>query len=174
MALARGEGVSLVQVAQDFGIHVGTLDKWLRHMGSALAVSALNTAVARRHINDYDVTGCIVHSDRGAQFRSSKYLRELKNHGLVGSMGRVGSAGDNAAMESFFSLLQRNVLNTNTWASRKELTIAVITWIERRYHQRRRQKRLGRLTPLEYETINKKAVSKAAWNCHLNVQQTQF
>ena len=91
------------------------------HMGSALAVSALNTAVARRHINGYDVTGCIVHSDRGAQFRSNKYLRELKNHGLVGSMGRVGSAGDNAAMESFFSLLQRNVLNTKTWASREEL-----------------------------------------------------
>ena len=131
-------------------------------MGSALAVSALNTAVARRHINGYDVTGCIVHSDRGAQFRSNKYLRELKNHGLVGSMGRVGSAGDNAAMESFFSLLQRNVLNTKTWASREEFTIAVITCIERRYHQRRRQKRLGRLTPLEYETINKKAVSKAA------------
>ena len=65
-------------------------------------------------------------------------------------------------MESFFSLLQRNVLNTNTWTSREELTIAVITWIERRYHQRRRQKRLGRLTPLEYETINKKTVSKAA------------
>ena len=77
-------------------------------------------------------------------------------------MGRVGSAGDNAAMESFFSLLQRNVLNTKTWASREELTIAVITWIERRYHQRRRQKRLGRLTPLEYETINKKTALKAA------------
>ena len=93
---------------------------------------------------------------------ANKYLRELKNHALVGSMGTVGSAGDNAAMESFFSLLQRNVLNTKTWASREELTIAVITWIERRYHQRRRQKHLGRLTPLEYETINKKAVSKAA------------
>ena len=77
-------------------------------------------------------------------------------------MGTVGSAGDNAAMESFFSLLQRNVLNTKTWASREELTIAVITWIEHRYHQRRRQKRLGQLTPLEYETTNKKTAIKAA------------
>lgn len=132
------------------------------HMGSALAVSALNTAVARRHIHGHSVAGCIVHSDRGSQFRSKRYQRALSTHGLVGSMGRVASAGDNAAMESFFSLLQRNVLNTKTWTSREELTIAIITWIERRYHQRRRQKRLGRLTPLEYETINKKAVSKAA------------
>ncbi len=74
-------------------------------------------------------------------------------------------------MESFFSLLQRNVLNTKTWASREDLTIAIITWIERRYHQRRRQKRLRRLTPLEYETINQTAAGQAAWNCHLNMQQ---
>ncbi len=46
--------------------------------------------------------GCVVHSDRGSQFRSRKFLRALEYHGLVGSMGRVGAAGDNAAMESFF------------------------------------------------------------------------
>lgn len=132
------------------------------HMSSALAVSALNTAVARRQLNDHDVTGCIVHSDRGSQFRSRTYRQALRHHGLVGSMGRVASAGDNAAMESFFSLLQRNVLNTKTWASPEELTIAIITWIERRYHQRRQQKRLGRLTPLEYETMNQTAAQKAA------------
>jgi transposase InsO family protein len=40
---------------------------------------------------------------------------------MVGSMGQVGSAGDNAAMESFFSLLQKNVLNRRSWATREEL-----------------------------------------------------
>ena len=76
----------------------------------------------------------------------------------------TGSAGgDNAAVESFFQLLQRNVLNTKTWGTREELTIAVISWIDRRYHhQRRRQKRLRRLTPIKYETINKKTALKAA------------
>ena len=58
---------------------------------------------------------------------------------MVGSMGRVGAAGDNAAMESFFSLLQKNVLNRRTWATREELRIAIVTWIERTYHRRRRQ-----------------------------------
>ena len=79
----------------------------------------------------------------------------LTRHGTVGSMGQVGSAGDNAAMESFFSLLQTNVLNRRTWTTRGELRIEIVTWIERTYHRRhsRRQPRLGRLTPIEYETI---------------------
>ena len=68
-------------------------------------------------------------------------------------MGRVGAAGDNAAMESFFGLLQNNVLDRQRWATRQQLRIAIITWIERTYHRRRRQPRLGRLTPIEYETI---------------------
>ena len=68
-------------------------------------------------------------------------------------MGNVGTAADNAAMESFFALLQRNVLNTRRWVTRDQLRIAIITWIERTYHRRRRQRSLGRLTPAEYETI---------------------
>ncbi len=46
---------------------------------------------------------------------------------MVGSMGQVGSAADNAAMESFFSLLQRNVLDRRRWATREELRIAIVT-----------------------------------------------
>ena len=68
-------------------------------------------------------------------------------------MGQVGAAADNAAIESFFALLQKNVLDRHRWATRQQLRIAIITWIERTYHRRRRQARLGRLTPIEYETI---------------------
>ena len=68
-------------------------------------------------------------------------------------MGNVGTAADNAAMESFFALLQKNVLNTRKWATRDELRIAIITWIERTYNRRRRQRSLERLTPIEYESI---------------------
>ncbi|TFH68194.1 IS3 family transposase, partial [Cellulomonas sp. HD19AZ1] len=70
--------------------------------------------------------------------------------------------GDNAAMESFFSLLQKNVLDRRRWATREELRLAIITWIERTYHRRRRQVRLGRLTPIEYETIMTTQVTLAA------------
>jgi len=127
-------------------------------MRASLAVQALENAVARRS----DVAGCVVHSDRGSQFRSRKFTRSLRRHDLVGSMGRVGAAGDNAAMESFFSLLQKNVLNRRSWATRDELRIAIVTWIERTYHRRRRQARLGRLTPIEFETIMTKTLALAA------------
>ena len=70
-------------------------------------------------------------------------------------MGRVGACGDNAAMESFFALLQKNVLDRRSWTTREQLRIAIVTWIERTYHRRRRQLRLGRLTPIEFETIMK-------------------
>ncbi len=131
-------------------------------MKSSLAVNALASAVARRGISGAEVAGCIVHSDRGSQFRSRKFLAALRTHDLVGSMGQVASAGDNAAMESFFSLLQKNVLNRHRWATREQLRIAIITWIERTYHRRRRQRRLGRLTPIEYEAIITTQVALAA------------
>jgi putative transposase len=66
---------------------------------------------------------------------------------------RLGAAGDNAAMESFFALLQKNVLNRQRWRIRDELRLAIVTWIERTYHRRRRQRALGKLTPIEFETI---------------------
>jgi len=71
--------------------------------------------------------------------------------GLTGSMGRVASAGDNAAMESFFALLQRNVLNRRRWRTRSELAYATTFWIEHTYNRRRRQRALGKLTPVEFE-----------------------
>jgi len=118
-------------------------------MKSRLAVAALDNAVVRRG----DVDGCILHSDGGSQFRSRKFVRALDRHRMAGSIGRVGAAGDNAAMESFFSLLQKNVLDRRVWATREELRIAIVTWIERTYHRRRRQASLGRLTPIEFETV---------------------
>jgi len=117
-------------------------------MTSQLAVSALHHAVALRGPG-----ATVVHSDRGSQFRSHAYVRALANFGLRGSMGRVAAAGDNAAMESFYSLLQKNVLDSKAWDSREELHLAIVHWIERTYHRRRRQRALGRLTPIEYETI---------------------
>jgi putative transposase len=118
-------------------------------MTSQLADAALRTAIARRQ-----PTGTlVVHSDRGGQFRSRRYQRTLRAHGLTGSMGRVSAAGDNAAMESFFALLQNNVLDRQSWATRDELRLAIITWIERTYHRRRRQRALGKLTPIEFEAV---------------------
>ncbi len=118
-------------------------------MKASLAVSALHNAIALR-----DPEGTVVHSDRGSQFRSNAFVRTLKSNGLKGSMGRVGACADNAAMESFFSLLQKNVLDRQRWSTRADLRLAIVTWIEKTYHRKRRQRRLGRLTPVEFETIS--------------------
>jgi putative transposase len=115
-------------------------------MKSRLAVAALDNAVQQRG----DVAGPVFHTDRGSHFRSRKFVHALNRHHMVGSMGRVGAAGDNAAIESFFALLQKNVLDRRTWNTREELRIAIVRWIERTYHRRRRQAGLGRLTPVEY------------------------
>jgi transposase InsO family protein len=101
-------------------------------MKASLAVDALRSAVARR---DHPA-GVVVHSDRGSQFRSNAFVGELKDHQLTGSMHRIGACGDNAAMESW-------------------------TWIEKTYHRRRRQRALGKLTPIEFETINEPAAHAA-------------
>jgi transposase InsO family protein len=68
-------------------------------------------------------------------------------------MSRVAACADNAPTESFCSLLQKNVLDSKSWETREELHLAIVSWIERTYHRRRRQRALGRLTPIEYETI---------------------
>lgn len=116
-------------------------------MTRQLAVSALRATIARRRFVDT----VIVHSDRGSQFRSRDFVAVLKAAGLSGSMGRVAAAGDNAAMESFNALLQKNVLDRQRWATREQLRYAIIHWIEHTYNRRRRQRRLGRLTPVEFE-----------------------
>jgi transposase InsO family protein len=65
-------------------------------------------------------------------------------------MGRVG---DNAAMESFFALPRKRVLDRQRWTTRQELNLAIVTWIEKTYHRQPRQRRLSRLAPIEFETI---------------------
>jgi transposase InsO family protein len=117
-------------------------------MTADLAVQALQNAIEMR-----GPVKTVLHSDRGSQFRSNKFVARLRRAELQGSMGRVGAAGDNAAMESFFSLLQKNVLDRQVWESREELRLAIVSWIEGSYHRRRRQRRLGRFTPVEFELV---------------------
>ena len=121
-------------------------------MTAALAVSALRNAIALRQPGG----NVVVHSDRAANSGPPPSSARCATR-PTGSMGRVGACGDNAAMESFFALLQKNVLDRQRWSTREQLRLAIVTWIERTYHRRRRQRRLGRLTPIEYETINKAA-----------------
>jgi len=88
-------------------------------------------------------------------------VKTLADNGMKGSMGRVGACADNAAMESFFALLQKNVLNRHRWSTKQQLRLAIVLWIEGSYHRKRRQRRLGRLTPIEFEIMDQPAAFAA-------------
>jgi transposase InsO family protein len=127
-------------------------------MTAQLATTALRLAIARRQPDGT----VVVHSDRGSQFRSRAFRAVLAAGGLTGSMGRVASAGDNAAMESFFSLLQKNVLNTRRWSTRDQLHNEIVFWVEHTDNRRRRQRGLGKLTPVEFELAFTNTAATAA------------
>lgn len=78
-------------------------------------------------------------------------------------MSRFGAAGDNAAMESFFSLLQKNGPRPPLLDHARGIADrAIIMWIERAYHRRRRLAAFGRFTPVEFELIMTPPATQAA------------
>jgi transposase InsO family protein len=120
------------------------------HLRSELVVDALEMARWRRR----PAPGrTVLHSDRGSQYTSWAFGHRLRQAGLLGSMGRVGSAYDNAMMESFFSTLQRELLDRRKWQTRKELASAIFEWIEAWYNPRRRHTALAYLSPVDYERL---------------------
>lgn len=103
----------------------------------------------------------MVHSDRGAQYTAWAFGQRLRAAGLLGSMGRVGSAFDHAMMESFFGTLPRELLDRQTWATRSELAAAIFEWIEGWYNPRRRHTSVGDRSPVHYEHARQAAEDAA-------------
>jgi len=122
-----------------------------------IVVDALEMARWRRR----PAPGTIVHADRGAQYTSWLFGHRLRQAGLLGSMGRVASSVDNALIESFWSTMQRELLDRSSWASRKELASAMFEWIEGFYNPTRRHTALGNLSPVEFERLHTTAAEAA-------------
>ena len=74
-------------------------------------------------------------------------------------MGRVASSVDNGLMESFWSTMQRELLDQRVWQSRDELGQAIFEWIEAWYNPRRRHSGIGDVSPLEFETTHHAAIA---------------
>jgi putative transposase len=131
------------------------LDAWSRrvvgwsiadHLRSELVVDALQMAIWRRQPD-----GTIVHSDHGTQYTSWAFGRRLRAAGLLGSMGSIGDAYDNAVAESFFGTLQLEVFDRRVWSTREELAAAIFEWIECFYNPQRRHSSVAMLSPIDYE-----------------------
>jgi putative transposase len=120
------------------------------HLRTELVVDALEMARWRRLPQPGQT---IVHSDRGSQYTAWAFGHRLRAAGLLGSMGRVASALDNAMMESFFGTLQRELLDRQRWVTRAELARAIFEWIEGWYNPRRRHTGIGSRSPVDYERM---------------------
>lgn len=85
----------------------------------------------------------------------------LREAGLLGSMGRVASSVDNTMIESFWSTMQRELLDQQAEASKAELASAIFEWIEARYNPRRRHTSLGNVSPAQFEDLHAAATAAA-------------
>jgi transposase InsO family protein len=119
------------------------------HHDAALARAALCMAAAVRGGN---ISGVIFHSDKGGEYTGDTFAETCKALGVVQSMGRVGSALDNAAAESFNSTLEWELLARRHFATKAQARTEVAQFIDR-YNHRRRHSSCEMKPPVVYEQI---------------------
>lgn len=117
------------------------------HHDAALARAALCMAVAVRGGN---VAGVVFHTDQGGEYTGSVFAQACVNAKITQSMGRTGSALDNAASESFHSTLEFELLHDAHFATRDQARRAVAMFLED-YNHSRRHSTIGMMTPIGYE-----------------------
>jgi transposase InsO family protein len=117
------------------------------HLRTPLVTGALDMAITRRRPD----AGLVLHSDNGAQFVSAELAAHLARHGIVASMGRPGTAYDNAVVESFFSTIKREHLRRCRFADHRQARASIGEWIECFYNPARRHSKLGYRSPEEFE-----------------------
>ena len=118
-----------------------------------LVLNALEMALWNRQ----PAEGVIHHSDHGSQYTSLAFGQGLERSGVLGSMGSVGDALDNAVAESFFATLQTELLDRYHWPTCQSLRSAMFEFIHVFYNRQRRHSTLGYLSPSEFEMLAKTA-----------------
>jgi transposase InsO family protein len=117
------------------------------HHNEPLARAALQTAVA---VRGGDVVGVVFHSDQGSEYVAADFRAACARMGITQSMGRVGSALDNAAVESFNSTLEHELLSRVRFATRAQARAAVAAWIDD-YNRHRRHSSIQMMSPVDFE-----------------------
>lgn len=120
------------------------------HMRTELVTEALEKALQRRQ----PPRGLIHHSDRGSQYASDDYQRQLALHGLICSMSRKGDCWDNAVAESFFGTLKSELIDRRPWPTRRQAIDAIRSYVDVFYDAQRLHSTLGYRTPAEVETAH--------------------
>ena len=117
------------------------------HLRTELVVEALQMAVWRRK----PAPGLVHHSDQGVQYTSLSFSERLREVGITPSMGRTGSALDNAIAESFVSTLKAELVSRMEFPSRQAARTAVFEYLETFYNTRRLHSSLGYRSPADFE-----------------------
>lgn len=117
------------------------------HHDAPLARAALCVAIA---VGGGSVAGVIFHSDQGGEYTGELFAAACRSAGVTQSMGRTGSALDNAAAESFNSTLEWELLRGSHFHTREQARHAVAAWIDD-YNTARRHSTNGMLSPVDYE-----------------------
>ena len=112
---------------------------------SALVKEALTMALKRREAPK------LHHSDRGSQYASQSYRRELERHGITSSMSRKGNCYDNATQESFFHSLKQEHVFHERFRDVDHARSSLFDYIEVFYNRKRSHSSLGYLSPAEFE-----------------------
>jgi len=128
------------------------------HHDSALARAALCMAAA---VRGGDVTGVIFHTDKGGEYIGDLFARACGSMGVSQSMGRVGSALDNAAAESFNSTLEHELLSRKQFETKDQARREVARFIDT-YNHRRRHSSCDMLAPVAYEQLLAQRATQAA------------
>lgn len=118
------------------------------HHDAALVEASLNMAAATR---GGAVDGVIFHSDRGSEYTSEAFETACRRLGVLQSMGRVGSALDNAAAEAFNSTIKVEYIHRHRFTTRHEARLKISTWIVDFYNLRRRHSTCDGMSPIDYE-----------------------
>jgi putative transposase len=118
------------------------------HMRTDLVLDALRMALTRReHGADLEL---IHHSDAGSQYTSYAFGQVLNDHDVLGSIGSVGDAFDNAMAESFVDTFKTELISDRVWRTRTQLELAIVEWVAW-FNDVRLHESLGDLPPAEFE-----------------------
>jgi len=117
------------------------------HHDAGLAYGALAVAVA---VRGGAVPGVIFHTDQGSEYTAAAFRAACQRLSICQSMGRPGSALDNAVIESWHSTLEFELRRIEHFATRAAARAGVAAWIED-YNHHRRHSSLGRVSPVDYE-----------------------
>jgi putative transposase len=118
------------------------------HMRTDLVLDALRMALTRRDAGA-DVQ-LIHHSDAGSQYTSDAFGQVLDDHHVLGSIGSVGDAYDNAMAESFVDTFKTELISDRVWRTRSQLELAIVEWVAW-FNNDRLHESLGDLPPAEFE-----------------------